>query len=210
MIKTPFNYTSYKDQPLLLLEPDNNSYLKNKPKRRKSSRSKVLADFGFRSKGSGQTNPLDFHQIHSRRNKIEFYGLEFTFPSQLRGFYKTLQDAVEILSLEDNWDGEGALKIDKNAWLRAANFLDVYAKRLYEMESAVLEEPFISPVPNGSVDVVWENNNVRLLLNFKVDSETAGYYGDFYSDNNTFKGIIPTFGIEDHFVSWLKNFKKDV
>ncbi len=118
-----------------------------------------------------------------------------------------IEDSRYMLSLEDNWDECGAKKISEKTWLLSVNFLKTINLLIENESMRNLIPPSISPVSDGSIDFTWITEKARMLINFKSSEiNTAHYYADLYSDNNSAKGNFdPTKNI-DFILPWMKLF----
>ena len=127
-------------------------------------------------------------------------GIDFFYPIQLTPIIEEIRGSVELLSYELGWDGDTGATISVNSWKNAVQFLFDYAFKLRSEFNLVLSEPEISPVPDGSIDVTWHTTEARMLINFKADSDTASFYGDYYSDNQSFKGKMELGSTQSYFL----------
>lgn len=97
----------------------------------------------------------------------------------------------KILALENDWDDEGALRIEETTWERATTFLKRAEITLLADFDRKLVLPEILPGPFGSVDLLWESTGHRLLINFPNDAEEpAKFYGDDFN-KLSIKGKFP-------------------
>jgi hypothetical protein len=131
-------------------------------------------------------------------------------PSSLSHIEKAIEYANYIPKLEDDWDGEGAIGIPAQIFTRAKNFIQDYSKSLFEKSSIVLVAPIISPLSDGSIDVLWQTKSNSLLVNVKnSEMDICYYYGVFDIQNlkHDFNGKISTTPIVPFFFDWLKEFK---
>lgn len=91
--------------------------------------------------------------------------------------------------LKDDWDGDGAVKISKNTYKKFIDFL----YELYYHSNRLVEfckiDPTISPVPDGSIDLLGKTERFQLLINIR-ENELSSYYGSTtggFSVSATFK-----------------------
>lgn len=76
---------------------------------------------------------------------------------------------IAFKSLNENWDGYGAFPLEVKSASSAIQFILLLNDRIVEKISDV------SPTPNGTVSLVWENDvNERLAL--EVGNNTLSYY----------------------------------
>ena len=90
---------------------------------------------------------------------------------------KAIELSKDMLKLEDNWDGEGAVKISDQTWQKAIDFLNRH-RFFWTLEENI---PDISALHDGSIDLHWKNEKFELLINVKGNSDLAGVYGDDYN-----------------------------
>ena len=107
-----------------------------------------------------------------------------------------------ILSLEDNWDGEGSSAYSQVTWERAINFLRVHVNAMFE-ESGRVIIPKILPGPDGSIDLHWHTEDLELLVNVPLNDGPVSFYGDDFSDGNTIKGTFNLKSVSKVLVQWL-------
>ena|ERR1700733_9370972 len=76
---------------------------------------------------------------------------------------EAIDNAVSLLHLKDDWDGEGAIGISEVAWQRAMLFLVKYF--IWAKKSQILiAAPKIFPTREGGVDLVWRKQTHRLAV----------------------------------------------
>lgn len=79
-----------------------------------------------------------------------------------------------LLSMPENWNGYGELRINKNSAIAAYNVLmDL---------SCIYPEPDIVPTNNGDIQAEWHMNGVDLELEFIGFSTISLYFADLNSD----------------------------
>lgn len=107
---------------------------------------------------------------------------------------RAIDDAKEILNLEDDWNGEGAEQISPEIFDVASNFLRRYDSYLKETFKIDLLVPEINPCPNGTIDLSWRSPSARLLVNIKfIEGQYYAYfYGDRYNNKSPLKGNTQT------------------
>lgn len=129
-------------------------------------------------------------------------------PIQLYEIKKSIDDAKYMLDLEEDWDDEGGMPVDKNTFIRAIKFLINYSVWLLRNQSIFLVPPQIHPGPDGSIDILWRTKNYRMLINVLPNPERQfEYYGDDKKDGNSIKGKVPSNGVQEFLALWLKNLK---
>lgn len=133
----------------------------------------------------------------------------YKIPSELQGIASFIHSSRAILELEEDWNDDGALRIDKQTWITACKAIVEYSKAVWECHSVVIPLPEMNPCPDGSIDLVWRKPNVRLLINIKVPSSkiAASGYGDLMNNDQPIKIVIPKNKslVLDHVAYWMKN-----
>ncbi|MDD5091340.1 MAG: hypothetical protein PHQ23_10555 [Candidatus Wallbacteria bacterium] len=88
----------------------------------------------------------------------------------------TIRNKLLSLSfLSDNWDGYGAKPISSQAVSRAAMLVD-------EAFDEATPVPSVVPVPNGSVQLEWHENNVDLEIEFLSSNKLLVSFDDLDED----------------------------
>ena len=110
-----------------------------------------------------------------------------------RSLRKTLTYVESILTLPNNWDGEGSPACSKATLDRTILFVTNHVKWLYEKLHIVLDVPDIGPGPNGTIDIHWRTTRYELLVNIPASvEEPATYYGDDYASSIIQGSVDPT------------------
>lgn len=109
-----------------------------------------------------------------------------------------------IKDLKENWDEEGAIPVSIENINTAKKFLQNYYSYIQKRSDKTLPSPNIDAVPNASIDIVWINEDSRMLIN--INEDTAKYYGDLYQNKNSIKGQVETDSIQDFLASWMINY----
>lgn len=89
---------------------------------------------------------------------------------------KKIKESKSIIELKDNWDDEGAKKINLKAYNEAISFLSDYSEKVSDLFDKDLIMPSIVPVRDGSVDLEWNLEDSYLLINFTGSKEKIVYY----------------------------------
>lgn len=95
----------------------------------------------------------------------------------------TKKDVIDKLiafrSLNENWDGYGALPLQVKSTSNAVQFI-------YFLNDSIVEKlSDVYPTPNGTVSLVWENE-VSERLTLELGSNTLSYYVKFNSQKPIF------------------------
>jgi hypothetical protein len=127
-------------------------------------------------------------------------------PSELRQLEQEIQRSRRILSLEDDWDGEGSKGYSEQAWSRATGYLRRQARACWLRHGVVIPTPTIGPGPEGSIDIHWQTEFYELLVNIPADPAIpASFYGDDYGTLSIKGTFDPSAEPSGHLalVSWL-------
>jgi hypothetical protein len=98
-------------------------------------------------------------------------------PPPLAPLAEAIERSREILRLEDDWDGEGSPAYREADWQRAVCFLLAGAAGLHEQHGLVAITPQIFNGPDGSIELLWEHQSRRLLLNVPAGDGQVTLYG---------------------------------
>lgn len=138
---------------------------------------------------------LNVQQEH--HNKIEYYVPPKTvnislngkvigsLPNGLAYLLPKIEKSKSILLLEDDWDSEGSEKYAEHTWVESIKFLINYAKTLYFDFNISIDAPKIYEGPKGSIDIIWEVEKYRLVINVNKNGEDALFYSDNYKDQRS-------------------------
>jgi hypothetical protein len=95
----------------------------------------------------------------------------------MKQIYSTLQDSFDFLNWEEDWAHEGEDKPKSLALSKAHLFVHLLISKLGE-DLPHLE---INPCRDGSIDVFFQKEEYKFLMNFK--ETTANCYGAKFSNN---------------------------
>jgi hypothetical protein len=99
-------------------------------------------------------------------------------PSAVRAIRPTdqlleaLNEIEKVQELEEDWDLDGARRIDPEA-IRLASRLVRSVEELAWQEGVRWQMPEIGPVPDGSVALTWEGSGRQTLMVFRPGEATA-------------------------------------
>ena len=131
--------------------------------------------------------PVKKEQIKKEQRVIG--GIQIT--PDLEQLADMIEASRKILSLEDDWDGEGSPGYEEDTWLRAIKGLLKAAPLYFQTQVGILRVPTIYNGPEGSIDILWETADHRLLINVPKDTgKPASYYG--YNSCGELKGTFET------------------
>ena len=116
----------------------------------------------------------------------------------LKHISSAIDESKSILDREDNWDDDGAKKCRLETWVKATAFLKNFSENLFKRFSKIIEKPDIFLCPDGSIDILWQKETYRLLINIKENSDYATYYGDDRGEEftkSTFNPLKENYGL---------------
>lgn len=139
--------------------------------------------------------------------QITVLGTSFSSCAPLFKIHSEIKDAIQILELEENWDDEGAKKIQEPVFIEAVSFLLNYSDFIYKNFGVIISTPEINPCIDGSIDLSFRSQNARLLINIQKENERSNaiFYGDLYDNKIPIKGNVPTEGVFEHLAHWMKH-----
>jgi len=152
---------------------------------------------------------IPYHVISPTQN-FEVQGRTYVISDNLIHILQSIKDSEHILSLEENWDDEGALPVPTHVWESGVIFTLGYSTWISKNRGIVIDAPEISACGDGSVDLTWRTPNARFLINFKnQENLEAVYYGDQYNNKNGIKGTIDsTTDIQEFLSIWMIKLRK--
>ncbi len=109
----------------------------------------------------------------------EIEGTQIFLHRSLSYLLEEIRESTYILNLKANWDDEGSNPYRHAVWDKSILFLLKYAEKIFEKFGCKIESPSIYHGPHGSIDIRWEVNDAKILINIPDDSNQATYYGKF-------------------------------
>jgi hypothetical protein len=136
---------------------------------------------------------------------LDILGEHLEIPTRLEEIKSEIENSKRILNFEDDWNNDGACKIDTKIYLHAIKFLIEYSKYLKKL-GFIISSPDIDPCPDGTIDLSWNTDKARLLINFRiVDEDILGYfYGDLLNNISPIKGSFKVNEFCDYLAIWMK------
>lgn len=142
-------------------------------------------------------------------NNIIVDDFNFAIPKEVEHIENYILNTKHLLYLKDGWDDEGGKIVPKNLWYNVMNFLLNINSKIYSDYKLLINEPSILPCPDGSLDLCWDNNKARILINFRnLDTMEAYYYGDLYTIESKIKGNFIGDSFNNEILHFITNFKK--
>jgi hypothetical protein len=127
------------------------------------------------------TTNIITHNIKKEENTVlHIDKLKISIPSPYSNLIQEIKKSMYIVDLKDNWDDEGAIGYSIVTWHTAVQFIINYTKWIHWNFEEIIESPKIYHGPKGSIDILWENNQLRLLINIDKESKTGMFYSDNY------------------------------
>ena len=122
---------------------------------------------------------------------------------------EAIKKSEYIYSLKDDWDDNGSPGYNKKTWDRAVDFIAYYAYQIYDTESVIVDKPLIYEGPQGSIDIIWENENHRVGINVPSDERIpVSFYGDDRNKDSEKGTISEASKIKRGLVDILVNLSK--
>jgi len=142
--------------------------------------------FGQSQKKSFQFPKSEFLNVDYRKKlkiekniSYEFLDTIYYLPKDLSNVVNCLKNSQKILTLKDDWDGEGSVCFSNETWEGVVSFLIEYSKGVFSKSKDVIDIPKVYPSLNGSIDIDWETNDYGILINI----DNGGNLGTFYADD---------------------------
>lgn len=85
----------------------------------------------------------------------------------------TIESIVSFKSLEESWDGYGALPLEVKSATNAIEFLE-----FLDLNSKFFTPTDIFPNPSGTVSLIWENDESE-RVSLEIGNEAFSYYAKF-------------------------------
>jgi len=106
-------------------------------------------------------------------------GYEIKLPiSLVKLLENQIKESMYILDLKDNWDGENSKAYNFENWLAGVQFTIDFYLWLTKIYNGKFYIPKIYHGPNGSIDIMWRENDFRLFINIDALNDSGSYYSD--------------------------------
>lgn len=130
----------------------------------------------------------------------------FTLSRALKGFVSPIERSWKIVSLDDDWDGEGSLGYDESTWRQAVSLVVRSASTQVERHpDVILPVPIFAKGQEGSIDILWDSGERRLMINVPAEGDGPVTYHGFDTGNDAreVKGSLDPSDQNDWIVRWL-------
>ena len=124
-------------------------------------------------------------------------------PSHLSRVHQELAEASEMTKWPDDWDGEGAKRIDEDTFFAARNLAEAIGTRLDRSPRFTEGDLQISPGADGSVSLHWFTSSRELLIVVHEGGVLGEFYGDDRAGDETVKGTAKLAPPPDWIACWL-------
>jgi hypothetical protein len=141
----------------------------------------------------------------------ENYSVEL--PAELKNIADEIKNAVSFLKNVEDWDTDEEGELYTFSKLqKAANFLVDYALWVLGEHDLVIATPNIYPGPDGSVDILWKNEEFKLLINVQPHPNVfATFFGKVNDGEEFIEGKFKTGNINQNvFLVLLKQYNEYV
>ncbi len=124
--------------------------------------------------------------------------------AEIDAITEEFSDASEMLSLPNDWDGDGSPAYRVETFIRASMFLLNHALTFRLIYGNVMPAPKMRKGPEGSIELHWRTSTRELLINIPAGSEEpADYYGDDGAGGNPLRGLLDLSTPDDRLMLWL-------
>ena len=122
-------------------------------------------------------------KLRVKVNGTEVVQLEHQFVE----LFREINESKYIMDIPDDYDGSGSRSYKFEVWKSACKFVVDYYTFLYERTGRIPPVPKIYHGPDGSIDIHWDYDQFKLLINIEEASSVATFYGS-YADGQEIEG----------------------
>src|SRR6266404_6182144 len=109
----------------------------------------------------------------------EYQLLWVSLPYQLAHFTEAFEASRSLLTLPDDWDGNGGVAFSEDHWRSMIRFIADNVAWLWERRRMTIEAPEIAPGPGQTIDIHWQTNSFEMVVNIPADeNQPVQFYGD--------------------------------
>lgn len=106
----------------------------------------------------------------------EDYSIEL--PNELKGIAEEIKDAVNFIENNEDCDLDEGELYSHLTLKNAATFLADYSIWVFDEHGFVIPKPKLYPGPDGTIDILWKNEQFKLLVNIKSHPDlSATFFG---------------------------------
>lgn len=141
----------------------------------------------------GKELELDVQEIgiFNRSIKVEVKGnIICEIDSALNILEKNINESKYILELGDDFDGEGSIGYSVETWTRAILFISKQFNYFFKKFNIILPSPKIFHGPDGSIDMLWKQNEKIVLLNFPFNEIEKITFSASNANGDNVKGYL--------------------
>lgn len=104
-----------------------------------------------------------------------------------------IEEILSFKSLQESWDGYGALPLQVKSAVNAITFLETY-----ELKSNFIKPTDLFPNPSGTISLIWENS-YEDRVSVEIGNQQISYYTKLNNSNPSFYNNIEIteFNVED-------------
>ena len=149
---------------------------------------------------------VDFQKINYFERRIKNMAMKYKGRKHLE--LESILDNVTATILDEDWEAQGGTNFTKNT-IKLVKDLVIEIMDYFSDQRIEFFPPKILPLLDGSLDIKWENNLFRLIVNIpsKV-SQLVEIYGDLklsvLEENNEADCRIPYTIVKVTIIEWLK------
>lgn len=149
---------------------------------------------------------VDFNKINLFKRKIK--NVEIKYKGRKHFELESIIDQVTAEILDDAWESEGGTNF-KRKTIKKLKDLIIEIMEYFSDQRIEFFPPKILPLLDGSLDIKWENNLFRLIINIPSDnSQLVEIYGNLkhseLQENNELDCRIPYTIVKVSIIEWLK------
>ncbi len=132
-------------------------------------------------------------------------GAGFALPPLLETFAPMLERSRSLITLGDDWDGEGSPGYHETTWRQAVGIVVASAAVFVEGKpGVVLPVPVIAGGQDGGIDIFWDAGTRHVMITVPQDDGPVTFHGfDQTNATRDVKGSLDPADSNDWIVRWL-------